>query len=105
MSQLLDGISQMDAIQLGGAALILVLFFVLIVSFASRARVFCQYLEHMTGIQLKPGKVKLMYAKGGRGAVRDMLIDLLIRQDLAADDRPPVTPDSKPDTGIFEIET
>ncbi len=105
LKQLLDGLSQMGAYQLGGALLILVLFLVLLVSFAARARVFCQYLRHMTGIELKPSKVRQMFKKGGRGAVRDMLIDLLIRKDLAATDRPPVTPDSKPDTGIFEIET
>lgn len=104
MSELINGLTQLDAIQLGGAILILVLFFVLVISFVSRARVFCQYLHHMTGIELKPKKVQEMYNKGGRGGVRDMLIDLLIRQDLADDDRPPVTPDSKPDTGVFEIE-
>jgi hypothetical protein len=45
--------------------------------------------------------VRALYAKSGRGGVRDHLIDLLIREDLADEDRV-VTPDSKPDTSIFD---
>ena len=73
----------------------------LIASFMSRARVFCQYLRYMTGIHLSPSTVQGLYARNGRGGVRDHLIDLLIREDLADEDRV-VTPDSKPDTSIFE---
>jgi hypothetical protein len=87
--------------QLGAVAAIAVLLFLLIMSFISRSKVFCQYLQHMTGIRLKPETVRALYKKRGRGGVRDHLIDLLIREDLADSDRV-VTPDSKPDTSIFE---
>ena len=87
--------------QLGAVAAIAVLLFLLIMSFISRSKVFCQYLHHMTGISLKPDTVRALYKKRGRGGVRDHLIDLLIREDLADSDRV-VTPDSKPDTSIFE---
>jgi hypothetical protein len=87
--------------QLGVAAVVAVLLALLLVSFVSRARVFCQYLRHMTGIRLRPSTVRALYAKSGRGGVRDHLIDLLIREDLADEDRV-VTPDSKPDTSIFD---
>ena len=78
-----------------------VLLLLLVTSFLSRPRVFCQYLSHMTGIELKPGTVKRRYKARGRGAVRDLLIDLLIREDLADTSRT-VTPDSKPDMSVFE---
>jgi len=87
--------------QLGAAFVVTVLLLLLLASFLSRARVFCQYLRHMTGIRLRPSTVRSLYAKSGRGGVRDHLIDLLIREDLADEDRV-VTPDSKPDTSIFE---
>ena len=89
------------AYQLGAVATIAVLLFLLIMSFISRSRVFCQYLHYMTGISLKPETVRALYKKRGRGGVRDHLIDLLIREDLADPDRV-VTPDSKPDISIFE---
>ena len=75
---------------------------ILIASFVSRSRVFCQYLKHMTGIELKPGAVRKVYRSNGRGGVRDLLMDLLIEQDLADDSRK-VTPNSKPDTSVFDI--
>lgn len=89
---------------LGAVAVVTVLLALLFVSFVSRSRVFCQYLHHMTGIQLKPKKVRRLYKQRGRGAVRDHLIDLLIREDLA-DPKRVVTPGSKPDTSVFEIDT
>jgi len=87
--------------QLGAAFVVMVLLLLLVASFLSRARVFCQYLQYMTGIRLKPSTVKGLYTRNGRGGVRDYLIDLLIREDLADEDRV-VTPDSKPDTSIFD---
>ena len=81
-----------------------VLLLLLVASFASRARVFCQYLQHMTGIKLKPQTVRRLYNQRGRGGVRDHLIDLLIKEDLA-DPKRRVTPDSRPDTSVFEIDT
>jgi hypothetical protein len=87
--------------QLGAALVIVVLLFILIASFMSRSRVFCQYLHYMTGIELSPGSVRRIYKAKGRGGVRDHLIDLLIREDLADTNRV-VTPDSKPDLSIFD---
>ena len=89
--------------QLGAVVIIFVLLLLLVASFASRSRVFCQYLQHMTGIKLKPSTVRALYKRAGRGGVRDHLIDLLIREDLADPERV-VTPDSKPDTSIFHTE-
>jgi hypothetical protein len=75
---------------------------ILVASFISRSRVFCQYLKHMTGIELRPASVRRVFRTKGRGGVRDLLMDLLIEEDLADDTRK-VTPDSKPDTSVFEI--
>jgi hypothetical protein len=55
----------------------------------------------MTGIDLKPGAVLRLYKTGGRAMVRDHLMDLLIREDLADTSRQ-VTPDSKPDLSTFQ---
>ena len=87
--------------QLGAAAVVSVLLLLLLASFVSRARVFCQYLHHMTGIDLRPGTVRGLYKRRGKAGVRDYLIELLIREDLADPSRI-VTPDSKPDTSVFE---
>jgi len=84
-----------------GSAAILVLLLLLVASFLSRPRVFCQYLRHMTGIQLDSRMVQGTYRRKGRAGVRDLLIDLLIREDLS-DPRRLVTPDSAPDTSVFE---
>lgn len=89
--------------RLGATAAILVLLLLLVVSFISRSRVFCQYLRHMTGIELKPSKVRRLYRQMGKAGVRDLLISLLIQQDLADSSRV-VTPDSKPDTSVFDAE-
>ncbi len=80
-----------------------VLLVLLIISFLSRPRVFCQYLEHMTGIRLGPSKVKSVFALHGKAGVRDLLIDLLIKEDLA-DPKRMVRPDSEPDTSLFELD-
>ena len=82
----------------GGIVILLTL---LVISFMSRARVFCQYLSHMTGIELKHLTVRRIYRQKGRGGVRDMLISLLIQEDLADPNRI-VTPDTKPDTSMYE---
>ena len=87
--------------RIGAIAAAVVLLVLLVVSFLSRARMFCQYLSHMTGIRLKPSQVRKLYKKRGRAGVRDMLIELLIREDLADTSRV-VTPDSKPDHSIYE---
>jgi hypothetical protein len=59
-----------------------ILLAILIVSFRSRAVVFCQYLEAMTGIRLKPSDVRRVYRAKGRNGVREMFLDLIIREDL-----------------------
>ncbi|HEX9160893.1 MAG TPA: hypothetical protein VF980_04230 [Thermoanaerobaculia bacterium] len=60
----------------------IVLIIILIVSFRSRAVVFCQYLETMTGIRLKPSDVRRVYNESGANGVREMFLDLIIREDL-----------------------
>jgi len=59
-----------------------VLLLILIISFRSRAVVFCQYLEAMTGIGLKPSEVRRVYKQRGKNGVREMFLDLLIQEDL-----------------------
>lgn len=59
-----------------------VLLLILIISFRSRAVVFCQYLEAMTGIDLKPSDVRRVYKQRGKNGVREMFLDLLIKEDL-----------------------
>lgn len=59
-----------------------VLLIILVVSFRSRAVVFCQYLEAMTGIRLKPSDVRRVYREQGRNGVRELFLDLIIREDL-----------------------
>lgn len=59
-----------------------VLAVILIISFRSRAVVFCQYLRRMTGIQLKPKEVRRVYKERGRDGVRELFLDLIIREDL-----------------------
>ena len=63
-------------------AFALILLVILVVSFRSRAVVFCQYLEAMTGIRLKPSDVRRVYAERGRNGVRELFLDLIIREDL-----------------------
>lgn len=67
------------AVPLLSAGILLV---ILIVSFRSRAVVFCQYLEAMTGISLKPSDVRRVYREKGRNGVRELFLDLIIREDL-----------------------
>lgn len=92
-----------DLVQIVEVVGIVVLLLLLLASFLSRARVFCQYLQHMTGIVLKPRVVRAAFKRHGRAGVRDLLLDLLIKQDLADTGRR-VTPDSKPDTSVFEVD-
>ena len=59
-----------------------VLLLILVISFRSRAVVFCQYLEAMTGIRLKPSEVRRVFREKGRNGVRELFLDLIIRADL-----------------------
>ncbi len=60
----------------------LILLVILVVSFRSRAVVFCQYLNRMTGIRLKPKDVRRAYSERGKEGVRELFLDLIIREDL-----------------------
>jgi hypothetical protein len=64
---------------LGFAALLLL---ILIVSFRSRATVFCQYLKAMAGIELKPRDVRSVFKAQGQDGVRELFLDLIIKEDL-----------------------
>ena len=58
------------------------LFLILVVSFRSRAIVFCQYLKAMTGIALKPREVRTVFKAQGQDGVRELFLDLIIKEDL-----------------------
>jgi hypothetical protein len=59
-----------------------ILFLILLISFRSRATVFCQYLKAMTGVELKPRQVRSVYKERGKDGVREMFLDLIIKEDL-----------------------
>jgi hypothetical protein len=71
--------SSASALPLGFAFILLLL---LIVSFRSRPVVFCQYLKRMTGIELSPREVRELYKVKGPEGVRDLFLDLIIKEDL-----------------------
>jgi hypothetical protein len=79
MSGAFEHLTQAQWATLGVAV---VLLFLLIVSFRSRSYVFCQYLKTMTGIALRPGEVRRAFKTGGRKGVRELFLDLIIREDL-----------------------
>lgn len=68
-----------DFVPLGFALVLLV---ILVISFRSRATVFCQYLKAMTGVELKPKEVRRVFAAQGQDGVRTLFLDLIIREDL-----------------------
>ena len=59
-----------------------ILFLILVISFRSRATVFCQYLKAMTGVELKPRQVRSVFKDRGKDGVREMFLDLIIKEDL-----------------------
>jgi hypothetical protein len=73
-------------------AFAVILLLILVVSFRSRAVVFCQYLEAMTGIRLKPSDVRRVYRERGPDGVREFFLDLIIREDLKSG---PLSPDDE----------
>ncbi len=89
MSGAFELLTQTDWAIWGGAVLLL---FLLIVSFRSRSYVFCQYMKAMTGIRLRPSEVRRAFKTGGREGVREMFLDLIIREDLK--DGPVSIPDA-----------
>lgn len=100
LSEAIDLTNEMQAALMvaGGVLVLLVL---LVASFLSRPRVFCQYLNHMTGIRLKPSQVRRAFKKRKQSGVRDLLIDLLVRQDIV-DSSDEVSPDTEPDLSVFD---
>lgn len=76
-----------------------VLLLILVVSFRSRAVVFCQYLEAMTGIQLRPSDVRRVFRERGQNGVRELFLDLIIREDLKEG---PIVPDEETETVVTE---
>ena len=79
LSNLFEITTAATALPLGFALLLL---FILIVSFRSRAVVFCQYLKRMTGIELSPSEVRRCYKEKGTEGVRELFLDLIIKEDL-----------------------
>jgi hypothetical protein len=90
MAGALEFLTQADWVVFGSAVLLLLL---LIVSFRSRSYVFCQYLKTMTGIALGPTEVRRAFKSGGREGVRELFLDLIIREDLKGG--PAAIPDMK----------
>ena len=90
---------QMNTILVAGAGVLLLL---LVVSFLSRPRVFTQYLHTMTGIKLSARDVARVYKRRGKAGVRDMFLELIIREDVKGGPR--ITPDSAPDTELLAPE-
>ncbi|HJW94178.1 MAG TPA: hypothetical protein VJ901_11235 [Thermoanaerobaculia bacterium] len=76
-----------------------ILLLILVVSFRSRAVVFCQYLEAMTGIRLRPSDVRRVFSERGQNGVRELFLDLIIREDLKEG---PIVPDEEPETVATE---
>lgn len=68
------------------------LLLVLIVSIITRPRVFTQYLDHMAGIKLSPKEVASVYKTRGKAGVRELFIELIIREDIK--DGVSLSPDS-----------
>jgi len=75
-------------------AFAVILLVILVISFRSRAVVFCQYLENMTGVALKPSDVRRVFNERGQEGVREMFLDLIIREDLK--EGPIDIPDEQP---------
>ena len=83
---------KLDPTQLGWVAFVVILLVILTVSFIARARVFCQYLRMMTGIELTPREGRKVFRLRGKAGVRELFLDLLIREDLR--DSPTITPET-----------
>ncbi len=78
-----------------------ILLAILIISFGSRGRVFCQYLKYMTGIKLTPREVMIVYRRKGKPGVRELFLDLLIRADL--EDSPTITPETEAEKPVTDL--
>lgn len=72
---------------------------VLLIIMFLRPRIFTSYLKHMTGIELSPKEVAAVYKSRGKSGVRELFLDLIIREDARSG--PQITPDSPPDREIL----
>lgn len=72
---------------------------VLVAIMLLRPRIFTSYLKHMTGIELSPKDVSRVYKKRGKAGVRELFLDLIIREDARSG--PVITPDSPPDREVL----
>ena len=77
-----------------------ILLLILVVSFRSRAVVFTQYLQAMTGIKLKPADVARVYREKGKDGVREFFLDLIIREDLKEG---PIEIPAEPSENVLEV--
>jgi hypothetical protein len=96
---MIDLSPQMNTVLVASVGVLLLL---LLVSFLSRPRVFTQYLHTMTGIKLSARDVARVYKQRGKAGVREMFLELIIREDLKSGPR--ITPDSLPDTELLTPE-
>jgi hypothetical protein len=96
---MIDLSPQMNTVLVASVGVLLLL---LLVSFLSRPRVFTQYLHTMTGIKLSARDVARVYKQRGKAGVREMFLELIIREDLRSGPR--ITPDSLPDTELLTPE-
>ncbi len=78
---------------------------ILIISFATRARVFCQYLRYMTGLELTPSEVRQIFKDRGPEGVRELFMDLMIREDLKAGPLDPETAHAQKPASVMLDET
>jgi hypothetical protein len=92
----MDSLSSATPLILAG-----VLLLILVISFRSRAVVFCQYLRAMTGIELKPSDVRRVFRERGKDGVREFFLDLIIREDLK--EGPIEIPTQTPDENEFLV--
>src|SRR5260370_8466981 len=65
-----------------------VLLIILIISFRSRAVVFCHYLQAMTGVKLKPYQVAGVFRQPGPDGVPGFFLHLILHQGLNHSPRP-----------------
>lgn len=72
---------------------------VLVAIMLLRPRIFTSYLKHMTGIELSPKDVARVYKKRGKAGVRELFLDLIIREDARSG--PVITPDTPPDREVL----
>ncbi len=71
-----------EIITLSLTAFVAILLFLLVLSFAFRPLLFCPYLKHMAGFNLKPKEVKAAFKQNKTQGVRDLFLEHYIKADL-----------------------